>query len=107
MQNDCYHTYSSDDDKDYYEKSLTKLEQGNTKVYRHGYRRSCDQRNEDSSYKIVLKHVECISADITKRPRVRAQHQVVVMFLKNLPWLPYKKKNNNDKSEPLKKHNAG
>jgi hypothetical protein len=59
-------------DKDYYEKSLAKLEQGSTKVYRHGYRCPCDPWNDDSSYKIVLKHAECISANKTKRPHVRA-----------------------------------
>jgi hypothetical protein len=76
-------------------------------VYRQGYRCPCDLRNEVSSYKIVLKNAECISADTTKRPRVRAQHQVVIMFMKNLPWLPYKGKNNDDESEPFKKHKAG
>jgi hypothetical protein len=92
MQNDFYHTYISDDDKYYYEKSLAELDQGNNKVYRHGYRCPCDTRNEDSSYKIILKHAKCISAETTKRPRVRAQHQAVVIFMKNLPWLPYKGK---------------
>jgi hypothetical protein len=101
MPNDCYHTYSSVDDKNYYEKSLAELEQGNTKVYRHGYRCPCDPRNEDSSYKIVLKHAECISADTTKRTHVRSQHQVVIMFMKNLPWMPYKWKNNDGELEPL------
>jgi hypothetical protein len=107
MQNDCYHTYSYDNDKDYYKKSLAELEQGNTKVYRKEYRCSCDPRNEDSSYKIILKHAKCISADTTKRPCVTAQHQAVIMFMKNLPWLPYKGKNNNYESKPFKKHKAG
>jgi hypothetical protein len=68
-------------------------------VYRHGYRCPCDPWNKDSYYKIVLKHDECISADTTKRPRVRAQQQAVVMFMKNLPWWPYKGKNNDGESE--------
>jgi hypothetical protein len=76
-------------------------------VYRHGYHCACDPRNEDSSYKIVLKHAEYISTDTTKRPRVWAQHQPIVIFMKSLPWLSYEGKNNDDESESLKKHKAG
>jgi hypothetical protein len=92
IQNDCDHTFSSNDDKDYYEKILIELEQENTKVYRHGYHCPYYPRNEDSSYTRVLKHAKCISADITERPCVIAQHQGVVMFLKKLAWLTYKEK---------------
>ena len=106
MQDDSYHTFDSDDKLDYYEKSLDELKRGYTKVYRQGYRCPCDPRNEDSSYTSVLKHAERIAIDNNKRPNARAQHKALVMYLKNIPWVPYEGNINEGKAGPLKKHKA-
>ena len=79
MQDDSYHTFDSDDELDYYEKSLDELKRGYTKVYRQGYRCPYDPRNEDSSYTKVLKHAKHIAIDNSKRPNARAQHKALVM----------------------------
>ena len=103
MQDDSYHTFASDDDKDYYDKSLEELKQGYTKVYRGGYRCPCDPRNEAASYSIVLKHAEHFAIN-SKRPHGREQHRAIAEHLKNIPWKPFVGKDKEYEVGPLKKN---
>jgi hypothetical protein len=106
MQDDYYHTFDSDDELDYYEKSLDELKRGYTKVYRQGYRCPCDPQNEDSSYTSVPTHVERTVIDSSKRPNVMTQHNSILMYIKNIPLVPYEGKINEGEASPLKKHKA-
>jgi hypothetical protein len=67
MHGDSCHTFDSDDELDYYDKSLDELKRRYIKVYRQGYLRPCDPRNEDSSNTRVLKNDEHIATDNNKR----------------------------------------
>ena len=104
MQDDSYQTFASDDDKDYYEKSLEELKQGYTKLYREeGYRCPCDPQNEVVSYSRVLKHAKHFAIK-SKRPHAREQHKAIATHLKNIPWGPFAGKDKEGEASPLKKN---